>query len=180
MRKSLRNIAQPKKVYRFKLWTRKSYSVFNSLGKLVSIGVLAVTLSEKLGSKTRSVESNTETFQQKDIPSDGEPGENPDMLTKAFEHILYTLFAPLLFLAINKEAGSPRGKRVEHSFRDTFTSIVCRLSPSRFFYIPAFLSVPSSYQIFDFQSLKTFNLPQIDLNKFQFIFSTTNLYGYVT
>lgn len=95
MRKSLRNTAQPKRVYRFKLWTRKSYSVFNSLGKLVSIGFLSISLSEKIGAKSSQASKDISILPQKE-PLAEEPLADSDHAVNAFEGILSAILAPVL------------------------------------------------------------------------------------
>ena len=95
MRKSLRNTAQPKKVYRFKLWTRKSYSVFNSLGKLVSIGFLSISLSEKIGAKSSQASKVVSIIQQKE-PSPEEPLADSDPAVNAFEGLLPGILVPVV------------------------------------------------------------------------------------
>ena len=37
--------------YRFKKWTNKSYAVFNSIGREISIGVLSSDISSRIGAK---------------------------------------------------------------------------------------------------------------------------------
>lgn len=101
MKRSGRNSTQ-KVVYRFKTWTRKSYSVFNSLGRLISIGFLATSVSERVGAKSKSSLHKLSNFLRKDLFSNDDSGGMPVEST-APEEVMSGFLATLAILLVSQQ-----------------------------------------------------------------------------
>lgn len=86
-----------KPAYRFRIWTRKSYSVFNSLGRLISIGHLSTALSERIGTKA-------ECGKLVDYPAKSnvfeKEAETPPFTLPSIEEVLALLTSVVLFQAV--------------------------------------------------------------------------------
>lgn len=63
------------KAIRFRRWTNKSYAVFNSVGKVVSIGVLTISICDKSNAKSHNSSNKiNDSSKEKEFYNENEAG----------------------------------------------------------------------------------------------------------
>lgn len=116
-------------VYRFTRWSGKSYSIFNSLGKQVSIGALSYVISSTLGVKSPILrfqnKAEKDSFEE---VADSDPLKEFECLS-LLDLLFFFLLGKLVFL--NVEAGES-GKGLRFFFLLLFLSTSSRFLAPQF------------------------------------------------